>query len=86
MSLEKIQIEFPADILSTLFENENSLKQEIKHALAIHLFLNKKITLGKASKIAGLSRLKFEQLLSVYNIPISLLEVDDVMNDLKKLG
>lgn len=85
MTLHTIHIELPADILLTLNESEKELQQQIKYALAIQLFRNQKVTLGKAAQIAGLSRLQFEELLAENGIPISNLELDDVLGDLEKL-
>ena len=85
MRSQSINIEFPADILLTLNESEEELKQRIKASLAIQLYVLEKVTIGKASQIAELSRLQFETLLSKHNIPISNLEIDDVLKDVEKL-
>ena len=85
MSIQTINIELPADILLTLNENEQELKQQIKQALAIQLYRNQKVTLGKAAQIAELNRLAFENLLAENNIPISHLGLDDVLSDVEKL-
>jgi predicted HTH domain antitoxin len=85
MSVQTINIELPADILLTLNENEQELKQQIKQALALQLYRKQKVTLGKAAQIAELSRLAFENLLAENNIPISHLGLDDVLSDVEKL-
>lgn len=82
---QTIQIDLPADILLTLNGSEKELQQEIKYALAIRLYCNQKVTLGKAAQIAGLSRLQFEVLLAENEIPISNLSLEDVLTDLEKL-
>lgn len=80
-----ITIDFPADILLALNENENELKKDIKISLAIRLYQLKKLTIGKAAQIAGLPRFDFETVLSENGVPISNLTIDDVMNDHQKL-
>lgn len=85
MNTQAITIDFPSDILLTLNENENELKQDIKLSLAIRLFRLQKITIGKAAQIAGLTRLEFETFLSENDMPISNLTLQDVLNDSKKL-
>jgi len=85
MSLQTLNIELPSDILLTLNETESELKKRIKFSLALHLFLQQKITIGKAAQIAEMSRLQFETLLSENKIPISLLGIDEVLNDTQKL-
>jgi predicted HTH domain antitoxin len=85
MTLQTINIDLPADILLTLNESEEELKKRIKISLAIQLYAQQKVTIGKAAQIAELPHLQFETLLSEHNIPISLLEVDDVLGDIEKL-
>jgi len=85
MNMQAITVEFPSDILLTLNENENELKQDIKIALAIRLYRLQKLTIGKAAQIAGMSHFNFECLLSDNEVPISALTIDDVMNDSAKL-
>ena len=58
---------------------------DIKLSLAIRLYRLQKLTIGKASQIAGLSRFEFETMLSENEIPISNLTMDDVMKDFQKL-
>lgn len=85
MTLQTINIDLPSDILLTLNESEKELKKRIKVSLAIQLYVQQKITIGKAAQIAGISRLQFETVLSENNISISTLSVEDVMGDIQKL-
>jgi predicted HTH domain antitoxin len=85
MNTQSITIDFPSDILLTLNENENELKQDIKLSLAIRLYKLQKLTIGKAAQIAGLSRFDFETVLSNNEVSISNLSIDDIINDIKKL-
>lgn len=85
MGLQTINIELPADILLTLNESEEELKQRLKFTLALQLYMQQKITIGKAAQIAEMSRLQFETALSENHIPISALGVEDVMKDAQKL-
>lgn len=85
MNTQEIRINLPSDILLTLNETENELKQNIKISLAIRLYSLKKITIGKAAQISGLSRFEFENILATHNISISNLTVEDVLNDSQKL-
>ena len=85
MTLQTINIDLPADILLTLNESENELKTRIKVSLAVQLYTQQKVTLGKAAQIAGMSRLKFETILSENEVPISYLNLDDILRDADKL-
>ena len=82
---QTIHIELPSDILLTLNESEKELKKRIKVSLAIQLYLQQKVTIGKAAQIAEMSRLAFETMLSEYKISISSLGLEDVLQDIEKL-
>ena len=85
MNTQEIKIDLPSDILLTLNETENELKQNIKTSLAMRLYSQKRLTIGKAAQISGMSRFDFENLLAENNIPISNLSIEDVLNDSRKL-
>lgn len=85
MTLQTINIELPSDILLAINESEKELKKRIRTSLAIQLYCQNKITIGKAAQTSGMSRLEFENFLSDSNIPISMLEIDDVLDDIQKL-
>ncbi len=85
MTSQTINIDLPADILLTLNESEQELKKRIKFSLALQLYLQQKVTIGKAAQIAEMSRFQFESALSENKIPISMLEIDDVLKDIQKL-
>jgi predicted HTH domain antitoxin len=85
MNTQTISVNLPADIFLTLNETETELKKRIKVSLAIRLYIQQKVTIGKAAQIAELSRFQFEKLLSENDIPVSNLDLDDILNDLKKL-
>ncbi|MFZ2898235.1 MAG: UPF0175 family protein [Saprospiraceae bacterium] len=85
MTSQTIKIELPSDILLTLNETETELKKRIKFSLALQLYIQQKITVGKAAQIAEMSRFQFESALSEIKIPISTLEIEDVIRDIEKL-
>lgn len=85
MPFQNINIDLPSDILLTLNESEKELKKRIKLSLAIQLYIQQKITIGKAAQIAEMSRLEFESHLSENKISISTLGLDDVLRDIEKL-
>ena len=80
-----ISIDFPSDIFLALNEDEKELKANIKLSLAIRLYQMQKLTIGKSAQLAGMSRLDFENVLSDNMIPISNMDLDDIIDDSKKL-
>lgn len=85
MAICTINIDFPSEILLTLKESEVEFKQRIKNAVAIQLYMQEKISIGKAAELADLSRLDFETLLSKNKIPISNLTLQDILSDIEKI-
>lgn len=85
MPFQTINIDLPSDILLTLNESEKELKERIKLSLAIQLYSQQKVTIGKAAQIAEMSRFEFETQLSDNKIPISALGLEDVLKDIEKL-
>jgi len=85
MTKHSLNIDLPSDILLTINESEKELKARIKISLAFQLYQQQKVTIGKASQIAGISRFGFETLLSENKIPISNLEIEDILSDIEKL-
>ena len=85
MNTQEFRIDLPSDILLSLNETEGELKQNIKLAIAMRWYILKKLTLGKAAQVAGLSRYEFENALAEHNISISNLSVEDVLGDAQKL-
>lgn len=86
MAICTINIDFPSEILLTLKESEVEFKQRIKNAVAIQLYMQEKISIGKAAELADLSRLDFETLLFENKIPISNLTLQDILSDIEKLN
>ena len=85
MNTQTISVDFPSDLLLALNESKNELIQDIKIALAIRLYSQQKLTIGKAAQVAGVSRFEFETLLADHKVPISDLTFEEVLSDYQKL-
>ncbi len=68
------------EILAAAHITELELKQE----LALTLFQQERLTLGRASSLAGMSQLEFQQLLADRRIPIHY-GVEEFKQDLETL-
>jgi predicted HTH domain antitoxin len=76
----KMSIIISDEILDTTRMSKNELLQEI----AVMLFQKDKLTLGQASKMAGISRLQFQHQLASRQIPLHY-DLDDFEDDLATL-
>ncbi|HEX3035875.1 MAG TPA: UPF0175 family protein [Thermodesulfobacteriota bacterium] len=70
----------PDEILQATCMSATELKQEI----AVLLFQKEKLTLGQASRFAGISQLQFQHLLASRQIPVHY-DVAELEEDLKTL-
>lgn len=57
---------------------------ELKQEIAVLLFQKEKLTLGQASRFAGISQLQFQHLLASRQIPVHY-DVAELEEDLKTL-
>jgi predicted HTH domain antitoxin len=71
----------PDEILQATRMTAEELRQEI----AVLLFQKDKLTLGQASRLAGMSRLQFQHLLASRQIPVHY-DVAEFEEDLKTLS
>ncbi|MEZ4848164.1 MAG: UPF0175 family protein [Bacteroidia bacterium] len=81
MAVQTFSIDLPSDILLTINETEKELKSRIKLSLAIYLYLQEKITIGKAAqnrRTVTIFSLK-QKILSESKIPVSNLGIEDII-------
>ncbi|MBI5746571.1 MAG: UPF0175 family protein [Nitrospirae bacterium] len=68
---ERIEIDLPEDIIFAMrgSKKPEEVKKKLKIALAILLFQERSISLGKATELSGLSRVRFMEVLKEHDIP-----------------
>jgi predicted HTH domain antitoxin len=85
MATKVLEVTIPSDIFISLNEPEPELLQEMKLFTAIKFYEMNKLSIGKAARLAGMSRFEFETLLAKQHIPISNLNIADVEKDIEEL-
>ncbi len=85
MKTISIPVDIPSDLLIALNESEQELKAHLQTSMAIMLFQEGKLTIGKAIQLSGLSRFEFEKALAKNKIPISDLSIEQIHSDVEKL-
>ena len=68
---ERIEIDLPQDIIFVMrsIDKPEEIKKKLKMGLAVLLFQEKSISLGKATELAEMSRVKFMEFLKKHHIP-----------------
>ncbi len=74
----------PDEILRSARMSAEELQQE----LAVLLFQKERLTLGQASRLAGLNQLRFQRLLASRRIPIhyDVAELEEDLKTLREMG
>lgn len=73
-------LEIPADVL----DSARLTLDEVRTELAVHLYERRRLSVGKAHELAGLSLWEFRQLLGSRRIPPHF-DADDLQQDLETL-
>ncbi len=81
-----IPVDISPEIMIALNENEQDLKNYFQTGIAMMLFQEGKLTIGKAIQLSGLTRYEFEKVLTKKNIPISNPSIDQIFSDMDKLS
>jgi predicted HTH domain antitoxin len=71
----------PHDIPLKCQEHHIDLPTDMKRYIAVILYQNSVVSIGKAAQLAGMDRIAFEYYLANNKIPISNLSFEDVMRD-----
>ncbi|MFH1076881.1 MAG: UPF0175 family protein [Pseudomonadota bacterium] len=64
MRSEKIVFDVPEDVLASLRMGVKGLEHDMKRFLALHYFKNKRLSIGKAARLAGMNRFDFMDFLA----------------------
>lgn len=81
-----IPVKVSPDILVALNETEQELQSRFQSGIALMLFQEGKLTIGKAIQMSGLTRYEFEKRLVQNNIMVPQQSKDEVFHDLQKLN
>ena len=79
-------IDVPEELLDLLKRSRlgsRSGADQVRTALAIHLFLESLVSIGKAAELAGEPRVEFEWLLAEMGLPTAQYEPSDYEEDLR---
>ena len=66
--------------------DEHLVRVGVTLALAVHLFDEARISLGKAAQLAGMSRIEFTRLLADRRIPVIRTSAEDIEQELSAFG
>jgi len=79
-----ISVDFPRDLIHILKIRDRELPKVLKEIIAVELYKEGRISLGKAAEIAGVSKWEMFDILASRKIPLKY-GIDDLREDLKTL-
>jgi predicted HTH domain antitoxin len=85
MEMVEIPVKVDSFFLNKWKDDDMPLEKRMRIWAAISLYLEQKISTGKAAQLSGMHYGEFQEYLGKHQIPISLLTVEDVLNDVNKI-
>lgn len=82
-------VDLPQEVLTLLAQSrlrDRTVDEEVRVAVAIHLFLEGLVSIGKAAELAGEPRLAFERQLVELGLPTVRYELSDYTADLEGIA
>ncbi len=84
ISLETISIDFPKDLINIFKVREKDLPIYVRKSLAVELYRDGLISIGKAAEIAGISIWEMLEVIAIKKIPIQYYP-EDLKEDIETL-
>ena len=84
MDTVTVKMDFPKDVLLAADISEANAPFDIKKHLALYMFRERILSLGKASGLSGLNKLEFIELAGSKGIPLNY-DADDYREDLNTI-
>ena len=79
----EIVINYPESLLDVLQESKQDFEKEARMSLGVKLFELGRLSYGMAAQLAGVTRTFFLLNLSRYNVPMILLDRDEMEHDIE---
>jgi predicted HTH domain antitoxin len=81
--MQLLTIPYSNDLLVATGLSVEALEREFKFLLAVKLFELRRLSLGKAAELAGLSKLRFMDELGLLQVPVINLADDQIEDELR---
>ncbi len=85
MSLKKLELSFPSEILAMITTTYQDSSDVIKEAAVLELYREGKISSGKAAEILGMERFEFIRYAGMKGIPYIRMTPDELKEEFKLL-
>ncbi len=86
MRTEKLTFAVPVDILASLKIGTRVLETDMRRSLAVRYYKNKRLSLGKSARLAGMNRLDFMDYLTSEGNVVFDYDESDLQEELKGMA
>jgi predicted HTH domain antitoxin len=84
IKMETISVDIPRELIHVFKIREKELSKAVRESLAVELYRDGKISLGKAAEIARISRWEMFELLAAKKVPLQYYP-EDLEQDIETL-
>jgi predicted HTH domain antitoxin len=85
MKTTELKLSIPEEVLYTLNETKNDFTQKMKLYAAMELYRMQKLSMGKASELAGMDKIDFMFELGKHDITAINYDVDDFTDEAERI-
>ena len=82
MPMQMLSIPYSDDLLISTGKSKEALEQELAFLLAVKLFELRRLSIGKAAQLCGMSKLAFMDEIGRMGIPTINLDDDQILDEL----
>ncbi len=80
--MNALHIPYSEDLLITSGKSQKEFEQELRFLLAVKLFELRRLSLGKAAEVSGMSKILFMEELGRMEIPVINLDDEQIQEEL----
>jgi predicted HTH domain antitoxin len=83
MGMQQLSIPYSDDLLISTGKSKDALEQELRFLLAVKLFELRRLSIGKAAQLSGMSKINFMDEMGRMGVPVINLDDDQIKDELK---
>jgi predicted HTH domain antitoxin len=83
MAMQQLSIPYSDDLLISTGKSKEALEQEFRFLLAVKLFELRRLSLGKAAQLSGMSKINFMNEMGRLGVAVINLDDDQIKDELK---
>lgn len=85
MSLVKVELSFPSEVLSTISTTYQQVSDTIKEAAVLELYREGRISSGKAAEVLSMERFEFVRYAGMKGIPYMRISAEELNEEVELL-